>query len=106
MVEALYTGCVPAFIADKNIYPFQDIFDYSLFSVTISENEAHRIEQILQLYDEETIASLQVNGLRVREAFLYANESGLERTGPLFYALVSMKMRLSLSYGSCAIKLH
>lgn len=109
--EAIYVGCIPVFLADRNIFPYQDILDYSLFSITIPENEAHKIESILSAYSEGAIARLQIFGLRVRDAFLYdvgpegdgMNTSEWEREkGPLFWSLVSMKMRLGLKYGGCS----
>lgn len=102
--EAIYAGCIPAFIVDRNTFPFQDILDYSRFSVTIPENEAHRVEEILEAYDDERLFELQANLLKVREAFLFQEGREWERKGPLFFSLVSMAMRLPMEYpqvGSC-----
>lgn len=86
------------FIVDRNIFPFQDILDYSLFSVTVPENEAHRVEEILETYGDETLFELQAHLLKVREAFLFQEGREWERKGPLFFSLVSMQMRLELQY--------
>ena len=102
--EAIYAGCIPAFIVDRNTFPFQDILDYSLFSVTIPENEAHRIEEILEAYSDEALSSMQAHLLKVREAFLFKEGFEWARKGPLFFSLISMAMRLPLEYpqvGSC-----
>jgi len=102
--EAIYAGCIPAFIVDRNLFPFQDILDYSRFSVTIPENEAHRIDEILSAYSPEQLDSLQANLVKVRDAFLFDHGDEWNRKGPLFFSLVSMAMRLPLKYpqvGSC-----
>ncbi|ORY72257.1 Proteophosphoglycan ppg4 [Leucosporidium creatinivorum] len=102
--EAIYAGCIPAFVVDRNLFPFQDILDYSRFSITIPEAEAHRAEDILASYSDDRLAELQANLLRVREAFIFKEGEEWERKGPVFFSLVSMAMRLELEYpqvGSC-----
>ncbi|GJN88486.1 hypothetical protein Rhopal_001452-T1 [Rhodotorula paludigena] len=102
--EAIYAGCIPAFIVDRNLFPFQDILDYSRFSVTIPEADAHRVEEVLSAYTPAQLAELQANLVRVREAFLFKDGEEWDRKGPLFFSLVSMAMRLPLEYpavGSC-----
>ena len=104
--EAIYAGCIPAFIVDRNLLPFQDIFDYARFSITIPEADAHRVEDVLASYTEEQMAELQTNLLKVRDAFVFRpdGQGEWERKGPLFYSLVSMAMRLELGYpevGTC-----
>ncbi|GAA6064452.1 hypothetical protein JCM10212_005201 [Sporobolomyces blumeae] len=102
--EAIYAGCIPAFIVDRNLFPFQDILDYSRFSITIPENEAHKVEEILSAYTAEQLDSLQANLVKVRDAFLFKDGDEWNRKGPLFFSLVSMAMRLPLQYpqvGSC-----
>ncbi|GAA6016582.1 hypothetical protein JCM10207_002849 [Rhodosporidiobolus poonsookiae] len=102
--EAIFAGCIPAFIVDRNLFPFQDILDYSRFSVTIPENEAHRVEEILAAYTDAQLAELQAHLVKVREAYLFQDGNEWERKGPLFFSLVSMAMRLPLRYpavGSC-----
>ncbi|POY74373.1 hypothetical protein BMF94_2567 [Rhodotorula taiwanensis] len=96
--EAIYAGCIPAFIVDRNLFPFQDILDYSKFSVTIPEADAHRVEEILSAYTSSQLAEMQAHLVRVREAFLFDDGREWERRGPLFFSLVSMAMRLPLQY--------
>ncbi|GAA5859151.1 hypothetical protein JCM1840_003777 [Sporobolomyces johnsonii] len=103
--EAIYAGCIPAFIVDRNLFPFQDVLDYSRFSVTIPENEAHRVDELLSAYTPAQLAELQANLVKVREAFLFKEGAEWDRKGPLFFSLVSMAMRLPLQFpavGSCA----
>ncbi|KAK4058870.1 hypothetical protein OIO90_000316 [Microbotryomycetes sp. JL221] len=113
--EAIYAGCIPAFITDRNLLPFQDVLDYSKFSISIPESEAHRIEDILSTYSEIQMIELQRNLLKIRDGFLFIVEGNQnqdkdlislewDRKGPLFYSLVSMSMRLDLEYpemGTC-----
>ena len=42
MIEAIWAGCVPVFIMDEHRLPFSCFFDWSSFSVTIPEAQAHR----------------------------------------------------------------
>ncbi|SCV74444.1 BQ2448_8083 [Microbotryum intermedium] len=102
--EAIYAGCIPAFIVDRNLFPFQDILDYSLFSVSIPESEAHRVEEILETYSEQQLIEMQAALVKVRDAFVFKERHEWERKGPLFFSLVSIMMRLDLGYpqvGSC-----
>lgn len=102
--EAIYAGCIPAFIVDRNTFPYQDILDYSRFSITIPENESHKLEEILADYDNDRLLDMQATLLKVREAFIFEQGREWERKGPLFHALVSMQMRLDLEFprvGTC-----
>ncbi|GAA5917161.1 hypothetical protein JCM8208_004855 [Rhodotorula glutinis] len=102
--EAIYSGCIPAFIVDRNMFPFQDVLDYSKFSVTIPEADAHRVDEVLAGYTDAQLVELQAHLVKVRDAFLFAEGQEWDRQGPLFFALVSMAMRLPLTYpevGSC-----
>lgn len=95
---AIYAGCIPVFLADRNIYPYQDVLDYSRFSLTIPETEAHRVEEILGAISDDHLVALQSALLAVREAFTFDEGHEWERRGPFFFALVSMAMRLRLRY--------
>jgi len=102
--EAIYSGCIPAFIVDRNMFPFQDVLDYSKF--TIPEADAHRVDEVLAAYTDVQLVELQAHLVKVRDAFLFADGQEWERQGPLFFALVSMAMRLPLTYpevGSCPV---
>ncbi|KAK4053778.1 hypothetical protein OIV83_001434 [Microbotryomycetes sp. JL201] len=74
--EAIYAGCIPAFIVDRNLLPFQDVLDYSKFSVTIPESEAHQVEDILARYTDSQMTELQTNLLKVRDAFVFGVDKG------------------------------
>ena len=72
--------------------------------MTIPENQAHRVEEILADYDDATLFEMQAHLLRVREALLFKEGMEWERKGPLFFSLVSMRMRLALEFplvGGC-----
>lgn len=96
--EAIYAGCIPVFLADRTTFPYQDILDYSLFSITIPETSIHHLDSILAQYSPATLQGLQAHLLKVREVFMYKEGEEWERLGPLFFALVGMALRLPLRY--------
>lgn len=91
-------------MADRNAFPFEDILDWSAFSVTIPETTpADRVDALLEAIDDASAAAMQAAVLRVRDLFVYAPRTGepaeeLERRGPLRMALVSMAMRIHLAW--------
>ena len=110
--DAVFAGCIPVFLVDRNLFPHQDVFDYAQFSLTIPENEAHRVEQVLEQVGEEEAARMQVALLKVRESFIFREEGGGvwergargEGKGPAWMGRVAMALRLGLGYpsaGSC-----
>lgn len=78
------------------------MLDYSRFSVTVPENEAHRIEDILGAYTDEQLVALQSALFTVRDAFIYDEGREWRREGPLYFALVSMALRLGLGFPTAA----
>ena len=98
------SGCIPAIMADRNTFPWEDVLDWSTFSITIPETtSASRVDALLESIDDATVAALQAAVLRVRDLFIYAPATHepaeeLERLGPLRMALVSMAMRIDLSW--------
>ena len=47
IVEAIYYECIPVIIADNFIPPFDDVLDWSAFSVIVPENDIPRLKKIL-----------------------------------------------------------
>lgn len=103
-MESIFAGCIPVFIADRTLQPFSDILDYSTFSLSVPENRVDQIEQILQSVVPERMQAMQHSLIKVREAFLlsddepYPGKGESDRMGPLFWTLLSMKLRLNLGY--------
>lgn len=109
--DAIFAGCVPVFVADRALAPSQDVFDYAQFSVSVPENEAHRVGEVLARISAEEVGRMQVALLKVRESFVFQEGSEWERgrregggRGPGWMGRVGMAMRLGLGYpsvGSC-----
>ena len=65
--DGILCGCIPVFFQDPHqkvvTYPFQDILDYSKFSVTIPSNATTRFWDILMKYKDDPgkISDLQKN---------------------------------------------
>lgn len=113
--DAIFAGCIPVFLVDRALQPYQDVYDYAQFSLSIPENEAHRVEEVLAAVGEEEAGRMQVALLKVRESFVFREggkggseewERGArgEGRGPAWMGRVGMAMRLGLGYpsvGSC-----
>jgi hypothetical protein len=81
----------------RSVYPYYDILDYSRFSITLSELALDTHEAYLRSIPEWRVAQLQAGLLKVREAFLFDTGPGggdRGKMGPLFFALLSMGVRL------------
>ncbi|XP_021767984.1 probable glycosyltransferase At5g03795 [Chenopodium quinoa] len=48
IVEAIYYECVPVIIADNFVPPFDDVLDWSAFSVTVAEEDIPKLKEILE----------------------------------------------------------
>lgn len=97
LAEALYSGCIPVLVVDDTQLPFDDILDYTKFSITIPEAHLPNLINILQNYDLEELTDLQVNGIKVRDFFLWRSEQPVGAAideGPLRLALVGTRMRV------------
>ncbi|KAB5564105.1 hypothetical protein DKX38_004159 [Salix brachista] len=47
IVEAIYYECVPVIIADNFVLPFNEVLDWSAFSVVIAEKDIPKLKEIL-----------------------------------------------------------
>ena len=82
--SAVFAGCVPVIVMDGILLPFENVLNYSAFSIRIAEADIPELPRILQSVPRERIAELQVNLHRVRARFGYAS-------------LATNEQRLSLS---------
>ncbi|XP_021856392.2 probable glycosyltransferase At5g03795 [Spinacia oleracea] len=48
IVEAIYYECVPVIIADNFVPPFDDVLDWSAFSVIVAEKDIAKLKEILE----------------------------------------------------------
>lgn len=69
MVEALYTGCVPVLIKDHYAAPFNDILDWSTFSVNIPVKDIPNLKKILLGISQQRYLKMQQRGVQVRRHF-------------------------------------
>ena len=61
-LDALASGCIPVVMADNLILPFQEIIDWDLAIIKISENNMHSIVSVLKQISTERISELQKQG--------------------------------------------
>lgn len=69
MVEALYMGCVPVLLKENYAKPFDDVLDWSMFSVGVGLNQIPELKKILMEIPEEKYLEMQRNGRGVRRHF-------------------------------------
>ncbi|CAN8255066.1 unnamed protein product [Cochlearia groenlandica] len=69
-VEAIYSGCVPVIISDNYSLPFNDVLDWSKFSVSIPVEKIHDIKKILQEIPHDKYLRMYRNVVKVRKHFV------------------------------------
>ncbi|KAL0309620.1 UNVERIFIED_CONTAM: putative glycosyltransferase [Sesamum radiatum] len=69
MVEGLYMGCVPVLLKDHYAKPFDDVLDWSTFSVDVQVNEIRDLKKILTAIPQEQYQEMQKRGIQVRRHF-------------------------------------
>ena len=82
-------------------FPFEDILDYEKFSIYVPEDQLDTIEETLLGYDDSELLTKQSYLLLVRNVFVFKDdgtsiEDLRQRNGPLFFTLLSLRMRLTL----------
>jgi len=100
LVDAIYAGCAPVFIADRTAQPFSGIFAYHTLSLRIAENAIYTLSTVLSALSDAEIDRMQIALLKVREGFIYSRDPVTEwtRTGPLYYTLLEMAQKVSLDW--------
>ena len=101
LIDAAYAGCLPVFIMSSTHFPFEDILDYEKFSIYVPEDRLDTIEATLLSYRDSELLSKQEYLLLVRNVFIYedyhsSGEDLRQKKGPLFFTLLSLRMRLTL----------
>ncbi|KAF3778051.1 putative glucuronosyltransferase [Nymphaea thermarum] len=71
IVEAIYNECVPVIIADNFVLPFDDILNWSEFSVLVAEKDIPKLKDILMAIPLRRYIALQNNVKQVQKHFLW-----------------------------------
>lgn len=69
MVEGLYMGCVPVLLKDHYAKPFDDVLDWSSFSVDVRVDEIADLKKILKGIPDGKYIEMQEMGVRVKRHF-------------------------------------
>ncbi|XP_043693791.1 probable glycosyltransferase At5g03795 [Telopea speciosissima] len=83
IVEAIYYECVPVIIADNFVPPFNEVLDWSAFSVIVAEKDIANLKEILLAIPLRHYLSLQINVKMLQKHFLW-------NTRPVRYDLFHM----------------
>ncbi|KAJ4956509.1 hypothetical protein NE237_013292 [Protea cynaroides] len=71
IVEAIYYECVPVIIADNFVPPFNEVLDWSVFSVIVAEKDIVNLKEILQAISLRRYLSMQINVKMLQKHFLW-----------------------------------
>lgn len=71
IVEAIYYECVPVIIADNFVLPFEEVLDWSAFSVVIAEKDIADLKNILMAIPLRRYLKMQGCVKRVQKHFLW-----------------------------------
>uniref|UniRef100_A0A1D1XGQ7 Putative glycosyltransferase At5g03795 n=1 Tax=Anthurium amnicola TaxID=1678845 RepID=A0A1D1XGQ7_9ARAE len=71
IVEAIYYECVPVIIADNFVPPFDEVLNWSSFSVIVAEKDIPDLKSILLSISIQQYMFLQTNVKRLQKHFLW-----------------------------------
>ncbi|XP_038686602.1 probable glycosyltransferase At3g42180 [Tripterygium wilfordii] len=69
ITDSIYFGCVPVISHDNYELPFNDILDWTKFSVRIAEDYIYVVEQILEDISDSEFSDLHYNIVKVQRHF-------------------------------------
>lgn len=71
IVEAIYYECVPVIIADNFVPPFDDVLDWTKFSVIVEEKDIPDLKNILLNVSAEKYIDMHTSVQRLQKHFLW-----------------------------------
>ena len=86
-LEALEYGCIPIIMADGWDLPFQEVLDWSRFSVSVSENALLQVPSIVRSFSDQHILRMRQQALFVWEKYFNSIETIVHTTLEVRYML-------------------
>ncbi|KAG6467348.1 hypothetical protein ZIOFF_074821 [Zingiber officinale] len=74
IVEAIHYECVPVIIADNFVLPFEELLDWTAFSVVVPEKDIPNLKKILKGISERRYKRMQSNVKKLQRHFLWNSE--------------------------------
>lgn len=71
--DSMFYGCVPVIIADYYDLPWQDILDYTKFSIVVANDDIPLLKKTLEAVTDEQYAELHKNVMLARKHFIWHN---------------------------------
>lgn len=69
IVEAIYYECVPVIIADNFVLPFEEVLDWSAFSVVVAEKDIPNLKDIILRIPQAQYVTMQMNVKKLQKHF-------------------------------------
>lgn len=69
LADAMHYGCVPIIIADYHDLPYNDVLDWSQFSLVVTAADIPKLKDIIKAVSHEEYVEMQKNVMQVRQHF-------------------------------------
>ncbi|CAM6129655.1 unnamed protein product [Calypogeia fissa] len=69
LADAMHYGCVPIIIADYHDLPFNDVLDWSQFSLVVTAADIPQLKDIIKAVSDDQYVEMQKNVMQVRQHF-------------------------------------
>ncbi|CAM6105293.1 unnamed protein product [Calypogeia fissa] len=74
LADAMHYGCVPIIIANYHDLPYNDVLDWSKFSLVVETEDIPKLKDIIKAVSEEEYVEMQKNVMQVRQHFQWHPE--------------------------------